>query len=194
MKLNTLKDTWAGAVVAAIVTSVLTLSQPDYTLMWVFTGAAAGWLVHWLTAQRFNDNQIETHQDYLNTPTWELASTIAVKSDPMMKIMQPEPETAPGAEPPRLDQNFRGIIAWLQTHYDDVAADNAPQAPAYQRRIRQLLHSYGYRLVDYNGSNNALFEIQPGNSIAQTEQTRPAVVVEDTGELVAKGLVFIPQS
>lgn len=62
------------------------------------------------------------------------------------------------------------------------------------RNIKAPLKTQGYEFVEYDGSNNELFEIKPDCDCKKNIMVTPSLKKISTGEIIIKGVVFVPDN
>lgn len=122
----------------------------------------------------------------------ELAGNIMKKMKGLVEEMVDfEPKINSSVQLP-LHECYPNILKWLQMVYSD-ALDFDEEARMYLlKRIVSIAHSCYYDVVNYNGSNENLFEKETGYNIDVVEMFSPTIIYNKTGKVILSGKIYIP--
>ena len=89
-----------------------------------------------------------------------------------------------------LSSDFPNILKWYQTAYTDCGDFGPECATHFRRSIESVLCQCYCRLVNYDGTNEHLFETEVTSHITEPTQELPAIIAQDG--YVLPGKLFFP--
>lgn len=73
-----------------------------------------------------------------------------------------------------------------------ISMKDEEEAKSLKNDVIMLINSEGYDVVDYDNTNNELFNIKEGKHTEKTREVYPTIIRVDDGSVVKKGLVYKP--
>lgn len=124
-----------------------------------------------------------------------VASTEKIVNDfkNMVGELMEKPAVNPETKRLPLHECYPNILAWMQTAYSDALDFDEEPKKYLLKRIRNVLFAYGYKIVDYDNSNDELFDIHEEIGLKEAIMTSPTIMFEKTDKIIRLGTVAIPK-
>lgn len=133
--------------------------------------------------------RITTSAENLSSRIERVTSNLRV----LLKPVTPNGEDIPTAQSHTLAGQHPSIISWLKDRYTDSCEFGPDVKDFFQRRIRQLLSSYNYKVIDYEDGNKQFFDYDYSNRISKIEQLAPAIIEQNSQRIIHRGKVLFPE-